>query len=307
MNGKRYFLVIRRRWKTLLLSILAGAVLGAGIYAICYAQMTKVRMYRSEAIFYITANEEAAYNLYNDYTWGDVIKSDPIMLPAMETLEKFDSETPSREEIEAAVRANIVSDLRLVIVKVTMDSKEAANQAMAGIAVGMEGFSDYVNEFDAITLWSLKEATPVVHENLILQAVLLGIVLSLILWLIAITVYYAVEDSIYVISDVEEVTDLPVLGIRCKKENEILKRLLEENLLKCGNPDELSEVSVDNEAEWDISSKRDKKVVLLIKFGHRNRQKLLFLLNQLKLEQISVAGVVITDADNSFMRNYYQI
>lgn len=336
MNGKRYFLVIRKKWKSLLLFLVGGAILAAGIYAISYANLTKTKMYQSEAVFYIEANNEAAYVYYNGFTWREQITFDRIMLPCMEELKKSASVSLTREEIEASVYADVVSDLRLVNVTVTMDSPVKADQAMTGIIAGMEGFAEYVDEFDSITCWSVKPAAEVVHENLIFHAIVLGLVLALILWIIVITVYYAIEDSIYTVNDVKEITDIPVLGIRTKKPNQTLEQMLAENLERvcgslevpgekpeglCGSTEgavekpeqilgyreDILEISVDDESVWNVRDMVGRNVMIFVQYGNHNGKKLALLLHHLSINNIIPCGIVITDADNLFLNSYYKV
>ena len=303
-----------------MIALVAGAIIGAAIYGIYFINLNKTKNYTSEAYFYITANDEAAYNYYNAYTWKSVILSQPIMDTVKEVLQGKYSE----EELENSISADVVSDLRIVVVDVTMNSKESADEVMQAVSKGMEGFSEYVDEFDKISLWSLKEAKEVINENMILHAILLGIVLSLIVWFIAYSIYYAVEDSIYVAKDIECLTKLPVLGIQTKKNNAFLSGLLELNTKEiCGENAEYIELSVDDEenvvedlaklsrqqkeSAQKESPENASKVIVTVQFGKHNGRKLTFLLQQAKMQNVKIAGIVIKDADDIFLKQYYHL
>lgn len=308
MNSKRYFLCIKRKWKSLILTLLICTAVCAGIYEISYTIKTKHVTYESEAIYYLTAGEQEVFNYYNSYTWNDIIKSDTIVDNAMEMLNTLSSCTLSKEELAGSLQADIVSDLRFLIVTSTCDSELDANHAILGVTYALSKLPDEVEEFEAITLWSQKSANVVQYENLIGQAVLLGILLGLLGWIVVISIYYAVEDSIYVESDVADYTEIPVLGFRLKKANEICDKMLATNLKAVSETEILgSEISLDQDNEWDMEAWKGKTLILTVLFGNRNGKKLSLFLEQCKLHKIQVAGIIITNADNKFMKQYYHI
>ncbi len=303
MNSKRYFLCVIRKWKSLLLAILVCTVVCAGIYEISYIVKTKNVSYEKEAIYYLTAGEQEVFNYYNAYTWNDNIKSDKIVDNAMEALQVVDSCTLTKEELQACLKADIVSDLRFLVVTATCDSELDATHAIHGVTQALEKLPDDVNEFEAITLWSETPTTLVQYENLVGEAILLGMILGILLWIIVISIYYAVEDSIYVESDVADYTEIPVLGYRLNKANEVCEKMLAENLKEVSG----TEVSLDQEKDWDMEAWKDKTLILTVAFGNRNGKKLSLFLDQCKLHKIQVSGIIITNVDHKFMKQYYHI
>ena len=113
-------LLYRKKIWISLVGMLVGAVFAGGLYFLMHVLYAPAREYEAVSKLYLTFAKDDdgdAYQYYNGYTWNDLMKTEPIMDKIMDTLLKEtdyagDKET-LRRDVEAAVSADILSDIQI--------------------------------------------------------------------------------------------------------------------------------------------------------------------------------------------------
>ena len=309
MDVKRFVLLWKKNCITMFAAMLLGIVLGGVIYHIYYLQATKVPVYETESIFYITANEASVYNYFNSYTWADEIRKAPILDRAYEALLQEHPDTNiTKDDMKNSVSADIMSDLRIVTVWIRTDQEETSRQISMAIAEGMVGFAEYVHEFDSIELWSVEETELVKKDYLIGHAMILGCIVAIVLWWICYSLFYAMDDMICVERDVTGITDIPVLGYDTKKKDPFFSELLEMNKNRIFDGKTIDRSSIGDE-QWctTLKNRQGDKIILEVPFHKMNRKMLELALSECRKNEVFVSGIVITEADDRFLQQYYGI
>lgn len=211
MDVKKYMLCMLGRLPLLLAAAAAGALLGALVYTIMRTVPEAEREYRAYAKVYLdfAADETGeVYQAYNGYTWNDLMAADPIMELTLARL----SSDYTREEVEASIQAEILSDIRLLTVTVTTHSAERTDEILAAAAQALEAYGTQAKEFIEISTIQATQAKLLVADDRLVQAVLIGLFLGLFLTVLGVSLYYVMDDRILVAGDIEKVTDVSFLG-----------------------------------------------------------------------------------------------
>lgn len=307
MDAKRFFLMLSYKWYTVIAALLLGAVLFGLGYGVHYGYETRNPKYTTEGIFYISAKNPQGYVYYNGYTWEDQIKKEIILEPSYQALCTAHPDTTiTKEEMRESVSATILSDLRIVVVTITSDTEEKCALISEAFSVGITGFAEHVREFNSIDFWGYEEIVPVEKENLILHAILLGMVTGFIVWLVVYLMYYAVEDSIVTHKDVEAL-GLFFVGFESVKENEHLKKQVSENCHRLFGTTTPVRVNVDQIELWHnkMEEAGENGLLLEVPFRKQNLKKVELCMKNCKDCDVVVKGVVITMADDRFLHFYY--
>lgn len=111
MDMKKFVLFFLQKSWMLLAAAVIGATVGSVVYIAAHTVPESEREYQAVSKVYLDfAPDETGeiYQQYNGYTWNDLMATDPYMEPMLEEL----PEDYTREEVTAAVKAEILSDLR---------------------------------------------------------------------------------------------------------------------------------------------------------------------------------------------------
>lgn len=307
MDIKKYLLCLLGRLPVLLGAVIGCAVVGALIYTAVRTVPESEREYAAFAKIYLDfAVDETGevYQAYNGYTWNDLMAADPIMEL---TLQNLPSDY-TREEVEMAVQAEILSDIRLLTVTVTTN-RAARTDAILGAAVrALETYGGQAKEFIDIHSIQETEAKLVVADSRMAQALFLGAALGLFFGLLGFSLYYVMDDRILAAGDVEKVTDVSFLGYTSGVET--LNRDCENNLAylreKFGDIRicELDGEKVFTEEEFRKMRKAEG-VILSLPFGAVHGAFVSYVIEQLKTQDCILRGVEIRNADARFLRRYY--
>ncbi|MDE7198882.1 MAG: hypothetical protein K2O15_08350, partial [Lachnospiraceae bacterium] len=244
------------------------------------------------------------YQAYNGYTWNDLMGTDPIMNLTLGNL----SSDYVREEVETALRAEILSDIRILTVTVTTNSAERTDEILGAAVQALESYGAQAKEFLEINAIQTTQAELVVADSRMAQAVLVGAVLGLLLSLFGISLYYVMDDRILVAGDVRKVTNVSfigyVSGIETWKQdyNANLSYLRKKwgTLFIC-------EVEKGKPLVEEAFQKMREAggVVLSLPFGGVHAASVSYIMEQLKTQECELRGVAIRDADEKFLRKYY--
>ncbi len=307
MDIKKYMLCLLGKLPLILGAVVGGALLGVIVYTVVRTVPEAEREYSAFAKAYLdfAADETGeVYQAYNGYTWNDLMAADPIMeltlgnLPADYT----------REEAEAAIKAEILSDIRLLTVTVTTNRSERTDAILGAAVQALETYGGQAKEFIEIHAIQQTEAKLVVADRRTAQAAFLGAFLGLLISLLGFSLYYVMDDRVFVAGDVKKVTDVPFVGYASGVET--LKEDYEKNLAylreKIG---EIQICELDGDAFFSEEELRDMRkaagVVLSLPFGKVHSAFASYVMEQLKVQDCALCGVAVRDADERFLRRYY--
>lgn len=314
MDWKRFALRMGGRLWVLLASLLAGALLAALVYLAGRALTAGAPQYRSEVLFAIRYNIQeddetlkAFINEYNAYTWGDVMRSDPVMQYVTEALPGVD-----RQELEDALDTRIASDPEFLTAGFTAESAALSEQIRDAYAGAMAIFGQTMQErgLSAIEAWKTTPAVLVKPENRTKNAMGLGALLGLLVSALWMAGYYVLDDRLLLVSDLERRYRVPALGYRTKDAGGIYEERLKENLSRLASQKgPCREVSakeiLEGKPDWDAL--RAAAVVLCAEWNTPCLRRLDLVFCSLQAQGIEPAGAVITGADAGFLNRYYGI
>ncbi len=307
MDLKKYMMCLLGRLPLIFGALIGGALLGAVVYATVRTVPESEREYQAFAKVYLdfAADETGeVYQAYNGYTWNDLMAADPIMELTLQNLPA----DYTREETEAAVRAEILSDIRLLTITVTSHRAERTDAILGAAVQALETYGGQAKEFLEIHAIQKTEARLVVADSRMAQAVFLGASLGLLLSLLGFSLCYVMDDRIFVAGDIRRVTEVSFLGYASGEET--LKRDYETNLAylreKVGNI-QICEVERGKSfSEKELQEmRRADGVVLSLPFGAVHGAFLSYVTEQLRTQDCTLCGVAVRDADGRFLRKYY--
>lgn len=307
MDLKKYMLCLLRRLPLLLCTVIGGALIGAAVYAIVRTVPESEREYQAFTkvqLDFAADKTGEVYQAYNGYTWNDLMATDPIMNLTLANL----SPDYTREEVEAALQAEILSDIRILTVTVTTNSAVRTDEILGAVVQALENYGTQAKEFLAINAIQTTQAKLVVADSRMAQAVMVGALLGFILSLLGISLYYVMDDRILVAGDVRKVTDVSFLGYASGMES--LQSDYEKNFSylqkKRGG---LFVCEVEKEKPFTEEAFRKMReaggVVLSLPFGGVHAAFVSYMIEQLKTQECELCGVAIREADEKFLRRYY--
>lgn len=320
MDCKKYFLLFLQKAWLVVLAAVIGAALGGGIYLFHHVVLNSNREYRAESKIYLDfAPDESGeiYQAYNGYTWNDLMATKPILDGTMAHLPDGYTE----EEVVSATRAEILSDLRLLTITITTSSPERTAEILKATDLSLVELGKQAKEFNDIQIYQETEAELVAADPRLLQAVLVGSALALAAAFLAMALHYVLDDKIYVPGDVKCVTELPFVGFGFgeavggtgDREKELLENLqedLEQNrAYLAGKTGTLTMFALEKKqtitAQTYEELRKADGVVLVVPYGKMDRTTLGYRIEQLKLQECKLAGILIQNADMRLLKWYY--
>ena len=309
MDVKKYMLCLLGRLPLLLAATVCGALIGALIYTIVRTVPESEREYQAYAKVYLdfAADETGeVYQAYNGYTWNDLMAADPIMNLTLAGL----SVDYAREEVEEAMQAEILSDIRLLTLTVTTHSAARTDEILAAAVEALEDYGVQAKEFIGIKAVRVTQAKLLVADERLVQAVLVGLFLGLFLILLGVSLYYVMDDRILVAGDIRKVTDVSFLGYTSVGEK--LTDDYEKNLSYLQDKQGTLQIC-DLEPDKPFSSEDFEKmrkargVVLCLPYGKVHGTFLAYVIEQLNSQDCVLCGVSIRNGDGKFLRKYYGV
>lgn len=323
MDCKKYFLLFLGRVWLAALAAVVGGILGGGIYLLSHVVFNSNREYRAESKIYLTfAPDESGeiYQAYNGYTWNDLMSTEPILNTTMAYLPDGYTE----EEVAAATRAEILSDLRLLTITITTSSPERTAEILKATDMSLVELGRQAKEFHNIEIYKETEPKLVAADPRLLQAVLVGSALVLVLALLAMALRYVLDDKIYVPGDLKCVTELPFVGfcfgaetdeknIKSGKEKKLLENF-QSDLAR--NRAHLTEkvgalTTFELEKNQTITEetygelRKAEGILLSVPYKKMDRTTLGYRIEQFSLQECRLAGILIRDADMRLLKWYY--
>lgn len=209
---KRMFLLLKDKVWMVVAAVVAGALLGGGVYLLVHFVFAPQPEYQSVSKLYLNFNcdpEDFTELSYNGYTWNDLMVTDPILDYTMEAL----ASDVDRDTVIAATKAEILSDIRLLTITITTDDPQLNAQIMEATKKALVHLGETDELFESIEVYSTTEPELIVLDNRVGRAAVTGAVLALVLVLLMLAFYYVLDDSVYVEKDGERLYGIPVLGI----------------------------------------------------------------------------------------------
>ena len=297
---------INKIWLVFLAAVV-GAAIGGIIYTVSHIVPESEREYRSIAKIYLdfAADETGeVYQAYNGYTWNDLMATDPILDKTMAHL----PDDYTRDEVTAATKAEILSDIRLLTIHITTHDQTRCDAIMKATGQALTELGNTAKEFKQIEVIQTTEAALVTADARTVQAALVGIVTAVVLLLLGMMFYYVLDDRIVVASDLKQVTDVSFVGYIGAGER--LNREYEDNLAylkeKTGNISVLTITQDDviSQEKWQELCASDG-VVAAADYGKVHAVFLAYMIEQLKVRGCRLVGTAIGGADEKFLRRYY--
>ncbi len=326
IDWKRVWMLFSKKiWLVLVITVV-GALVGALGYKLADAVTSEGQYYRVSSDYYITFNEdENGVDYYNAYTWDTILRHDPVVDVVMENL----SADISRERVKAAVSGEMLGDYRILTVYVTSLDKQEAVVIADAYEVGLAKFADKIDMLDTIELWSREEVAPLVENDYTVNMGLFGGAVAFVLTLLLMAFFYILDDSLYIENDFTQRFDVPFLGMLTKNHSAMCKQEVRDNLahlckvdgayylvawddrigtvteeaLKELLPAIRGKVSAQGE-DLDILRNSDGAIVVLT-WGSKNGRIADKLIRFLEKQGCKIAGAVLADADDAFLRTYY--
>lgn len=297
---------VRKCWLVIVAAVI-GAALGGVLYTFASMVPESKREYRAEAKVYLdfAADETGeVYQHYNGYTWNDLMTTDPIMDVTMHYLpEGYD-----REEVAAATKAEILSDVRLLTITITVHDADRCDTILKATNQSLSDLGNTAKEFQQIRVIRTTAAELVIADDRTRQAVTAGMVIAVVLTLLGMMFYYVLDDRIMVAGDLKQVTDVPFVGYIGAGER--FQEDYEGNLTYLrGRAGGIMTFIVTkgkgiSAEEWDKLCEAGG-VVIVAEYGKVHATYLAYVLEQLRFRGCQPAGIAINDADGKFLRRYY--
>ena len=327
---KRLFLLLVRKIWLVVLAIILGTIIGALLYNVVTSYTNGEEKYRVSNDYYITFNFEQFENstdYYNAYTWDSILRDDPIVDYAMTEL----SDSVKKEDILAAVSGEMLGDYRILTVHVTTTDPALSQNIANAYVASLTHFATEVDMLKKISLWS--SGTPqIINENTRTKnAAFLGGLIACLLSLIILFITYLLDDAVYVETDFTKRFNIPFLGtITNKKEERRIQELCDNYnylcrdergyyLVNVATSETIENACVPLLAEKCAGIKKQMLLkengfeeirnsggaILMIPYGQTNGKILIKIINLLQKQDCKIAGAVLTDADDRFLKNYY--
>lgn len=215
MDLKRLVMYFQRKiWIILLL-----AAVGAAIGGISYQIIRSVRMpveYTAVSKLYIRFGYDESgevYQYYNGYTWNDLLDTDPIMDLVMKNLPGYE-----REAVQAATKAEILSDIRLLTITVSGGNEKFVREIRDAVEDGLIEYARESEELQQIRVIRSDAPQRIYWDNRTTAACVTGaVILGLIAFFIC-AFHYALDDAVYIQADVEKKYGQRPLGIMAESQ-----------------------------------------------------------------------------------------
>lgn len=323
VNKRSLWLRLRRNLWWIPACTVLGALAAVLIYTGLWLGLTGQRQYRQTSKYYLTFGNDAAGNpqdYYNDYTWNDLLFSVPAISQVIE------SELPDGMDMEAArqdIEAQILSDVRVLTVQVTDKDPENVQALTNAVEDALVRYGHTAEEFQRIEFLSAGDVEQVVVTDRSRNAGILGGLLGFLLSAAAVWICELLNDAVYCPEDAARRYGLPVLMVFDNEKEDNLPAFLEEEnhkeaeelLARC--PEGVRIVSEDPEltkkAEEKLQTqfgipvcgRENGTVLAAVPFGKRNGTGTDHLLTQRRAKQEETVGLVLMDADGTFLKKYY--
>lgn len=309
--------MLKKIW-ILPVSALAGFVLIGAVYYMSKLCFGNGRTYQAETMYYIdfTLDSAGDYTYLNQYTWGEVVKTDFFV----DYLEEGFGGAVSREAIMEASYAGVESDVRYLYTRYKSRDREQALKGDKLLEEAVVAYGEAQKEFNSITVIKAATEAKDVSNIRLLTAAVLGACVGLFAAVVVLLVRETVDTSIYVPATLEKRYHVPALGAASMNEYEAnCKAILGGFGKVCVAPGDEStdaagvEIYVNHEAcknpvntPSEIEKLKDAEcVVVAVKAGAHNGKRLERTLEELGRINAHVVAFVLVGEDEKLIKKYY--
>lgn len=209
---KLMFIFFVRNFRYVVYSAIVGCIIFALSYYVFQFVLNDEEKYVAQAELYIEyATDVRLDNIYiNDYTWQNLVHTDRAIDYVREKL----AFAMTDEELKACVAANLVSDVRFVTLKVTMEDPGKAVDVARYFQEAIISFSeDMVDVENVVVFTNADHADEIVKENKTVNMAVTGAVVGIVLAVFLILFCYTFDDSVYIPLTFERRFGIPVIGV----------------------------------------------------------------------------------------------
>lgn len=310
--------LIKKIW-ILPVSALIGLILiGSGYYMsrLCFGNG---RTYQVESMYYIDFVLDSAgdYTFVNQYTWGEILKTDFFMDRLCEGLKG----EAGKEEIEASLYAGVESDVRYLYTRYTCRDRELCTKAARILEDAVSAYGEAQKEFNSITLIRSDDVAKDVSNIRLGTAACLGAVIGLFAACVVLLIVETVDSSVYIPATLEKRYHVPALGAASMAEYEanckvILSGFSKVYMVPADGDTDLTgkELYVNHIAlknpiaePSEIEKLKDAEcVVVAVKAGAHNGKMVERTLEELGRINAHVAAFVLVNEDVKLIKRYYK-
>lgn len=336
MDLRFFFLRLWKKIWIIFIAALAGAAICAGGYKLYQQINPAAKEYRAETKYYIDFAEDSTgigYGYYNDYTWNDWMKSDAILQYTMGLL----PEEIGQEEVEEAVVADIISDVRLLTITVTDSDKGRADRIAQATTESLVHFPEEIKEIDGIRVIREDAAEEVIVGELTKNWGIFGCCFGALAAFLGLCLMICMDTAVYLPADIERRYGIPVVGVVYEKEDGRKKTNEEEELLAntqyllkdkqriafVGLDESIKEYIITDvlkenlQAEFTEDAFTDGQlpdyeklrttdaVVVWFTYGKTNGKRAERLLNDLRIQDCKITCAILCGADRKMYRRYF--
>ncbi|MBQ8591679.1 MAG: hypothetical protein IJ485_02880 [Lachnospiraceae bacterium] len=321
IDGKLLFLLFIRKLWIVLLSVAVGTIITTAIYMLTHVVYAPAREYRAQYKYYLEFNVDEngdVYQHYNDYTWNSLMKTDEIQGYSVELL----GDVPA-EIISDAVYVEPLSDIRLLSIVVTTTDQELTQRIADATEQSMLHFVDVMKEFKGVEVMQRVPSSLVVVELDTLRVAVAGAVAGFVISVLALLLYFALDDSIYIPIAFQKRYGYPVLGMtfadgwqreaneKQRKNNIAYQRKYLSEINKI-DIDKIAHVTIgdlDTQLATDYAKLRTEcdAVILKVPYGKRNGKLIEKQITELLNYNLIIIGAEIEDINSTLFHQYYMM
>lgn len=216
IDFRRLYLCMQGKiWLFIMLVILGAAIGGIGYQVVRSTNMPIT--YEAVSKLYISFGADESgeiYQYYNGYTWNDLMDADPILNRIME----YAPDGYTREEVQAATEAEILSDIRLLTITVQGSTEKLVREIQSATEQGLVAYAKDSEELKRIEVIRTEEPVRVYWDDKTVTAAIIGGVIFAILTCLIAAFIYILDDAVYVEEDIEKKYTCHALGMLMQKQ-----------------------------------------------------------------------------------------
>ena len=222
----RLFYYLLKRWRSLVIAALIGAVLAAAY------TLVQPPQYESNSTLYVlskstsitsVADLQLGTALTSDYV--EIATSKPVIDTAIEKLKKKEGIELTREKVKGMVEVSNKSDTRMLEITVTSNDADLSYKLADALTTAAVNQMASITQTDKPTIVEEPEVAEKAVDNGLYKHLAIGIVIGFVLLVGLYTVSFVVNDEIKTEEDVETFLQASVLGtIPVDKELKALAR-----------------------------------------------------------------------------------
>ncbi len=334
MDYKLFWLRFAKKiWLVAVVTIL-GALLVGGPYYFVNVTIGEGPSYKIVSEYYLDYAEDssgAVYDYFNYYTWGEIVDTDEFIeiLRAELPEEMFASADTLRKYTDATVE----SDTRYLTTTVLTEHPDKTIEIARAMERAVLQFAKGQKEFTSVKVVTAPlDAEKTYPDVRPVRAVILGAVLGLFVGLVGVCGYIICDSSIFLPNVIEKRYGVRALGCQgfAESKNNICYLLNDASALAIVGAGDLDsnqaceakeyiqgllsdkcEVSMMKEdiisENFDFEKLRAfDKVIFLIKAGAKNGKKIERAIEQIRRQDVELAGAFLFGEDKWLIKRYYR-